>query len=341
MVVFGWYGITIKSFTREELNNIDVGVDNPTFQVKQKVAHIFWIPIFPVGKQYVIKAKGNSYEMPEALVALINSKEEIKTPWYSFALPILAVVVYVFMSLQTKWHQHQYDKRQEEKFEKELVIFEDKLKAISEYNFLKIINPKQRYSSDHIYLDVIKVKNDTVFCFKVNIDEYSRERRLRFLAEYYDVSSATDTIKIPVKTLSTSYYKDYDTYKFKKSIGSAFLEDENLYYIDKIEYINGFVFNNVKCTRYSNIITINLGSVGEDITLIEIENIGQNIDWKNELPLSSEVKGDGKYTLHGENDKRNESFEIKLTFEDSEKKKHYLLLSGKGYNTIRLDRVFK
>jgi hypothetical protein len=95
MIVFGHNNFKIKTFTPRELNlPPDYGLKGAEIQIRQRYAHIFWIPFFPIGKIWGIKYEGSKdlYELPDDIKLKIKQRHSIKTPWYSFSLLILIFI---------------------------------------------------------------------------------------------------------------------------------------------------------------------------------------------------------------------------------------------------------
>ncbi|MEH0157211.1 hypothetical protein V6R21_24070 [Limibacter armeniacum] len=104
MIIFGHNNFLIKAFTPEEVRlPVQEGDQQVSFEVRQRYAHIFWIPFFPIGKLWCIRVPGSKdlYQMPEEVKAAIlqNYQGEIKTPWYSYSLILIAMAVGLFMYL--------------------------------------------------------------------------------------------------------------------------------------------------------------------------------------------------------------------------------------------------
>lgn len=96
MIVFGHNNFKIKSFSPRELGIPEnPGDQKITLEVRQRYFHLFWIPFFPIGKAYVVRKEGDSnmYEMPLELQHVLSQRDDIKTPWYSFALIFLALFI--------------------------------------------------------------------------------------------------------------------------------------------------------------------------------------------------------------------------------------------------------
>lgn len=100
MIVFGH-----NNFLLKQISPADIGMAETeetkgiTFEVRQHYFHLFWIPFFSIGKIYVFKRAGSGddlFQMPEQVKLVIQHKyPDIKTPWYTFALPILGLVIFL------------------------------------------------------------------------------------------------------------------------------------------------------------------------------------------------------------------------------------------------------
>lgn len=330
MIIFGWYAFLLRTFTRQDLGNIDVGIDDVIFQVKQKVVHVFWIPVFPIGKQYSFKSRGKSYELPAEIIYLIQQKEIIKTPWYSFALPILAILVFLYLSLQQKWRTYQWEQSQEITFNAKVTQLEKQVNTLSSDHFLKLANSTHRYNDSDLFLDILKIKNDTLYGFTVNTGESVERKHLSYLAEYYNPNIQTDTVKIALETIKEAYYKDYDNYKKRKSIGFSLANKKYKYYIEKVVYMDGLVAQLSKINWKRNTFTIEIETFGKTVVLISaIEDDNSNIKWKNPFPLQSIFNGSGTYSLIG--NVNLPVFSFTIIFEDKDKKQYKYLVKIQRY----------
>lgn len=82
-MIYGWYSFLIKCYTPAELNIIGENLEGITFEVRQKIFHLFWIPFFSIGKIYALRKNGELYNLTEDYVTLLKSYSDAKTPWYS------------------------------------------------------------------------------------------------------------------------------------------------------------------------------------------------------------------------------------------------------------------
>jgi hypothetical protein len=109
MIVYGYNNFLIKSYTPEELGIFrEQGSPEIKLEVRQKYAHLFWIPFFPIGKIWVVKKGGldTLYEMPVEIKNSILARYGTPgTPWYSFALFIIGLTIGLFYLIGDKLEQ--------------------------------------------------------------------------------------------------------------------------------------------------------------------------------------------------------------------------------------------
>jgi hypothetical protein len=107
-IVFGLYNINIKEYKPAELGIIDENSKDFTFAVKQRIFHIFWIPFFPVMRIYAIIDKNkNAYHASPDLKKILKNAGKHRTPWYSFALPIIGLTTLLSITIADKIERNQ------------------------------------------------------------------------------------------------------------------------------------------------------------------------------------------------------------------------------------------
>lgn len=161
MIVFGHNNFKIKTFTPKELNlPIDERLQGAEIQIRQRYAHIFWIPFFPIGKIWGIKYADSKelYELPEPIKSKIKQHHSIKTPWYSFLLIILAFLGFSGFAASEKidkigWENDYYKELAENK----MLI---KYPTTGDFYAFDIYTENNDYESTSVVLKV-KSYNDT------------------------------------------------------------------------------------------------------------------------------------------------------------------------------------
>ncbi|MGI9544475.1 MAG: zinc-ribbon domain-containing protein [Cyclobacteriaceae bacterium] len=147
-------------------------------QVNQRYAHVFWIPIFPVGKpvysicsncKQVLKKK----EMDESLKReVMDAKSESRTPLYSFAglgILVLLVAFFTYQSAQTDNKESGY--LSEPKVE-DVYVIETREEGKKAYYFGKVA----ALAGDTVYLNYsnyVVYRRPTNSNYKKNLQEKS------------------------------------------------------------------------------------------------------------------------------------------------------------------------
>lgn len=94
-ILFGWNRFRLKSFTFQELNLPELEqFPNATFQVAQSYFHLFYIPVFPMGKRYDLVMDKQLYHVPPSLMKMAEPEQiKVRGKWYAWSLPILILLI--------------------------------------------------------------------------------------------------------------------------------------------------------------------------------------------------------------------------------------------------------
>lgn len=126
-IVFGWNRINLKTYTFEELNlePIDQFPD-AQIRVAQSYFHLFFIPVFPMGKRYDLVMKGQAYHIPPSLRNSIDpEKLKARGKWYAWSLPILAILIFLGVKINGMYTDYKYKKVSMEYAEMQKKFFDD------------------------------------------------------------------------------------------------------------------------------------------------------------------------------------------------------------------------
>jgi hypothetical protein len=361
-IAFGWYSFKIKSFSAQDLQMDKEEWGNATFEVRQKVFHIFWLPFLSLGKSYAMRKGGRLYELPESVFPLIKAKG-IRTPWYSFLLPVLLVagvigfviVLYVGESLM----RHKSYARDKEQYETAINEVQKQLSVLPMNAYLRIINRNSQPYDKALYLKVIQIKGNT-YSFQLvetKIPLYSNEK-------YYLHLSKPDTLTFTKRELQSAICNNYDDFKERKSCGFNFLGGSDKYVIDDIGYFDEPVidggadrdfwktirshnfhsserFTGYKYDRSWNI-TFDLQNFGTPANLVQIKNIKGDLKWTDSLPMHfNRYEYLKRETIKGSTLNDPEKLKLKsiLTFQDSLNRKYeFILEANASVYTIRRRR---
>ncbi|WP_343632676.1 hypothetical protein [Fluviicola sp.] len=126
-ILFGWNRFRLKSFTFQELNLPELEqFPNATFQVAQSYFHLFYIPVFPMGKRYDLVMDKQLYHVPPSLMKMVNP-EQIKTrgKWYAWSLPILVLAIFLGIKVSSYLKESQAHADAIELAQADLKFFDD------------------------------------------------------------------------------------------------------------------------------------------------------------------------------------------------------------------------
>lgn len=125
-IVFGWNRFKLKSFTFQELNLPELEqFPNATIRVAQSYFHIFWIPVFPMGKRYDLEMNKEIYHVPPSLMKLIDEEQiNVRGKWYAWSLPILAVVIMLGVYFNGMYTDHKYQQQSLDYAESQRAFFD-------------------------------------------------------------------------------------------------------------------------------------------------------------------------------------------------------------------------
>jgi len=196
MIVFGHGNFVIKKYKYDELG-FPPGSDweGVSFQVRQRYAHLFWIPFFPLAKLWVIKKPGDSnlYEMPADIknVILALHKKDIKTPFTSWALFLIAMLVSSVYWINGELKSYKWETRREEK--KALMKLRVDYPTTGDYYRLKIKDGLNSYSTIATYVKVVANNKDSVQIISINEElfadysNYSRQVENTTIFKQFDL----------------------------------------------------------------------------------------------------------------------------------------------------------
>lgn len=347
--VFGWYSFNLKSYSAEELNLDSSQWVNTSFEVRQEVFHLFWIPVFSLGKLYVLRKENKLYDLPANIASKIKTKGKIRTPWYSFLLPILALViplivgVYIYVAESIMGYKN--DKRDKELYDASIVEIKNNLENLSENAYFQITNTENFDYNETTFLKLIGRNGDTYTFQKIKLN-FPKDANQKYGFEETDFPNIT----ITKKELQKAVCEDYEIYSKHIPYGVNFFKTGKSI-ITKIDYFDKPIITgnedwyfldivrrrtfNYKHAYWENgfKVTLDFQNFGTSCDLVEIKNLQDNIKWDS-LPIKFpkyvylkevEIKGYTKIN--------NEDLKIKsvFTFQDSLKNKQKYIIEGSEY----------
>jgi hypothetical protein len=323
LIVFGWYSFRIKSFTRTELDVEATEVDIE-YQIRQKVFHIMYIPVFPIGKQFAMKVRDHLQPVSNEIHEAIKKKEKVKTPWYSFSLPLLLCLsLFLFYSNQ-ELREYLYRKHVREEFNMKQRQISKEIEHLSKYHYIELRQVDNWNTSIIYYLKIENVNAAKIDASKIEsgIGIFDSPRKVR--ESYILLNDSLPKISIDKDQFKKMQLYDPEVYlnrmtygyKYPTDCGFDLFSDGKRYIINDIYYFNGPVLaysGKVWSSRTG--LDLSYTNYGDKARLTKIENLeGFSAKWNTVLPLNI----DSHFSISTEDipgiDKR---YGIQLTFEDS------------------------
>lgn len=207
MIVFGWNSFKLDSFKPSKVNlpaEMDAEI---TIQKKQKYFHLFWIPFFPIGQVWIIKKKGDSdsYEPTAAMNQYLNTLDlKHKTPWYTFALPLLAMAVGTIYFIHSEIKSYQWKQQHQEDLVRKNESFLSVVGKGEPYTYFTLKDKNNKTT----YLKVIGSDVDALTCVLSQTDHC--EDYSNCMLEAFDTNEQADerildTVNISKADLIGSY----------------------------------------------------------------------------------------------------------------------------------------
>lgn len=102
-ILFGWNRFRLKSYTFQELNLPELEqFPNATFQVAQSYFHLFYIPVFPMGKRYDLVMDKQLYHVPPSLMKMVDPEQiKVRGKWYAWSLPIAILLIFLGVKINS------------------------------------------------------------------------------------------------------------------------------------------------------------------------------------------------------------------------------------------------
>lgn len=285
-IFFGYRHFKIKDIHPTELGLIDD--HDYHIEIRQKYFHIYLIPFFGLGKTWAIRRNGELYELPQEYIQEIKRRKiKVRSPWYTYTLPILAVVgLLVFVSVE-RIKDYQFNKQQRIHFVENIPKLDAKIENARINEFYVINEVDEIRAGFQMNLKVEKVYVDKILF--IIIPEFLVDSSGLQLEDYYlHNKTHLDTISILKSDLKKSFERDYDqskTYTFK---GKNLLKSGKLYSLYKID--EGFQPNLKSSILFKDYteIQIQVENTGSEFTILSIKNRENNVPWDIKLPLKIE-----------------------------------------------------
>ncbi len=341
-IVFGVYNIGIKEYSPSELGITDEAAKPYTFAVKQRIFHVFWIPIFPLYKIYaMVDRAGTAYHAPAGIESMLRNAGRHKTPWYSFSLLILAVVVFSWIGITDAYERHQNQVAMQETKESFVAYSSQLTKKIQKGDVFVLFDAYDwSYDAEassggkKFVLLVDSIAGQKYFMHTAYFEGYD-EGTPRTNEEIIQYLAASDSL-LGLRTMTKKQLEAFQ--------GTA--KDNNDYYISGGANLNGtrYVLHHklymnrpnlsMETSSYSaNELTLSMRYIGPVARILKfeaIEGISNGATYNKILANESNVQFQTQMNIAGVSG--DDDFKFKLTLEDEDGKKYKYMVEKVGYN---------
>ncbi|QHS58619.1 hypothetical protein [Chitinophaga agri] len=90
MIIYGRNSFNAKTVQLSEIGIHEQVPGIVQFELRQQYAHLYWIPMFPIGSNWCVRKSDNKlYEVNYELLPALNALPRRKLGWVAFIGPIL------------------------------------------------------------------------------------------------------------------------------------------------------------------------------------------------------------------------------------------------------------
>jgi hypothetical protein len=338
MIVFG-----IRHFTLKEISASSLGLPGKKdLAFVQSYFHLMYIPFFPLAKFWVTREDKNEMRLVGPDILLLLEEKKIiqpKTPWYSWAGPMLSVLIagiYFLGTSLSSQHQHSAD---EESFNKNRDGLLYLVNHPTNYDYYKITFDYEAGAHDQTNTTVFRVMqfNDTAIQFASGHEEIFEYPKLEETADWtalFNDSTVHNLFWVNRKTLAQAVDSSFD--ENKKSAGVYTYLFSGMHYIrvDEVKRIDGPMLEYYGKAGAKFDVNFNLRSCGEYFDNLFITKTTGKGNWTMEP-----VPDYGKYVTNFYNsDAKDSPYSLSLECRDARGKIHHFEVNGSG-NKITIRRL--
>ena len=277
-LVFGWNNFHIKSYKPSELG-LPVELDEQlTIERRQKYFHLMFIPTFSLGQTWSVRKRGDSalYEVPAQMLVFLEAQNiQHKTPWYTFALPILAVaggVLFLFFEMISEFNQKEQSRIYHEQ---RVMSTTQSINAPITSTYFEMEDGERT-----VYLKVVDHDKEFLRCLLSYKDpEYSEYEVLEaFVAD--SIFRDFDTVQVRKKDMLKTFNAT-DVYPFE---GYQILTGAGKFKLNEIKTIPYPVFKTLGCEYRDGQFIALLVNLGEKAKLKSFTKLSANIEPEVNFP---------------------------------------------------------
>ena len=330
-IVFGWNSWKLRSFTLPEIGIMKQPGADLQFEVRQAYFHLFWIPMFGLGKRWIVRKGDKTYDMPDDIKALAKKTlTGIRMPWYTCAGPLMFVTAAVLFWTVFSYQEARRHKKLAQEVKAQAAELTAKLQHLTTSDFITIENRFEGYGHG-VYLKVEDIRGDTVTVTRIDA---GKDNAMEAENEYTTHAGTLPSIKVSLKQLLAAYSRELEGEYLDEYLHAVNLLNDDRKYIvrDVVRHYRPIVKVS-SANFYKDEITIPCHNEGWPAIITEMKNVEGNIDW------SEVINKKFPNTLNGKNAKYREPYKFVMTLKDTTGHIYKYEINGLGNNEIAIQEL--
>ncbi len=332
-VVFGWNNFRIKSYNPQDLGltqNADPGY---RIEIRQSYFHLFWIPFFGLGKKWAINKGGKLYELPAEFVPVVRSlQHEVRTPWYTFAGPILILAGGLIFWAYSEYEEYQYRQSSISYFKKSNDALENELKQLDDKDIITMRDVSGEWYDDKLmYAKVEKVMGETVTLTPISS---ASNQPAEVEASYMRYKEQVSSFDIPLRLLLEAFPKKYDSSSGKGILqyGRKIMNNDRNYIVKEVVPHFGPAISDRGTGSFGIMgIRMTLINSGWPAVISAIKTLEGDVDWSPNVGTKTggkQTEYGNSFDLFSQTYKPGEYYKLLLTLTDSSSQVHHYEIDG-------------
>jgi len=234
MIIFGYYTVPLKTVYAEELPEALSIPPETSFQYGIKLAHIMFIPVFPLEKKWLLQQEyGDAYEVTPDAVRFLNETYGTKgTPLYAFSFWVLAFLGLLGYLINQEINDHKREVKKEKQTQ-QVAAYQAQERSkydnptLNDYYVLK--SDKGKYYG----AKVDSVTSEQVWLrFVANEAGYSQFSKPTILRKFVLKRDSFLVYSVPRKVLKKSFQSKTGLFRIKDIDKQSFLKVIDMYQVD-------------------------------------------------------------------------------------------------------------
>jgi hypothetical protein len=309
-IVFGIKSMTFRKFKNEQKGLDSLLIGKEILEVRQNYFHLYFIPVFPLGKEYLIHLdNGIRRKLSETeLQAVQKTFIPYRFPLLSFSLPILLIIGFLAYTAFSKISLEVETNSQEQVASNYYSSLHTSLKNSKTNDLLifdrsrlpatKAVSEEEQLNFD---MEVMKVGawikerkgNRFTLCFIENGEIDFISQNIIDLNKIPDLPYINDnTMELTLDELEATIPKDGSLYFHASEAVVPLGKREGYYSLDNIVRIRvpePEIMMAQGLESNGKYILLNLANMGVDAQIQEIHTVYGNLNWKEKFPINFPV----------------------------------------------------